>query len=72
MNQIGQQLMQESKADVTNGKTSWTRRDLLSLLLRANVSGDLPPSQRMSDADVLSRELCLCQINKRALFIRNQ
>lgn len=56
MNQIGQQLMQDSKADVTNGKTSWTRRDLLSLLLRANVSGDLPPTQRMSDADVLSRE----------------
>ncbi|KJA19222.1 hypothetical protein HYPSUDRAFT_44481 [Hypholoma sublateritium FD-334 SS-4] len=55
MNQIGQQLMQESKADVTNGKTSWTRRDLLSLLLRANVSGDLPPTQRMTDADVLSQ-----------------
>lgn len=48
--------MQESKADISIGKTSWARRDLLSLLLRANVSADLTPSQRMSDADVLSRE----------------
>ncbi len=56
MNKIGRQLMQESKADITGLKMSWTKRDLLSLLLRANVSPDLSPNQRMSDTDVLSRE----------------
>lgn len=56
MNDIGRQLMQECKADINELKMSWIKRDLLSLLLRANVSADLPPSQRMSDADVLSRE----------------
>ena len=56
MNSIGRQLMQESKADINELKISWTKRDLLSLLLRANVAPDLLPNQRMSDADVLSRE----------------
>lgn len=56
MDRIGSQLLSESKADIANQKTSWTRRDLLSLLLRANVSTDLPASQRMSDQDVLARK----------------
>lgn len=56
MKLIGRQLIDESKAELKEAKTSSTRRDLLSLLLRANVSVDLPPSQRMSDEEVLSRE----------------
>ncbi|KAF9484969.1 cytochrome P450 [Pholiota conissans] len=55
MDRIGNELLSESKADISSQKTSWTRRDLLSLLLRANVSTDLPPSQRMSDEDVLAQ-----------------
>jgi hypothetical protein len=31
-------------------------RDLLSLLVRANTSKDIPESQRLSDKDVLARE----------------
>ena len=37
-------------------KSAFKRRDLLSLLLRANMSTDLPPSQRMTDDDVLARK----------------
>jgi hypothetical protein len=55
MQRIGNHLLSDSKAAIMNDKASWTRRDLLSLLLRANMSTDLPPSQRLSDADVLAR-----------------
>ena len=63
MDRIGKQLLRASKAailaDGGNGnpeKSSWPGRDLLSLLLRANMSTDLPPNQRMTDEDVLARE----------------
>ena len=65
MAHIGNQLLRESKAAVvaddknTGGKfekSALKRRDLLSLLLRANMSTDLPPSQRMTDDDVLARK----------------
>ncbi|KAF8953061.1 cytochrome P450 [Flammula alnicola] len=55
MDRIGNQLLSDSKAAVMDNKTSWTRRDLLSLLVRANTSTDLPPSQRMADEDVLAQ-----------------
>jgi hypothetical protein len=52
---IGRQLLHESKKDM---KTNENRRgrDLLSLLVRANTASELPPSQRLSDEDVLARE----------------
>ncbi len=64
MARIGNQLLQDSKAamaddEETGGKfekSAFKRRDLLSLLLRANMSTDLPPSQRMTDNDVLARK----------------
>lgn len=64
MNRIGKQLLQDSKAAIlADGsgnekieKSSWPGRDLLSLLLRANMSTDLPPNQRMTEEDVLARE----------------
>lgn len=64
MDRIGKQLLRDSKASIladekVNGKldkSSWRGRDLLSLLLRANMSTDLPPNQRMTDEDVLARE----------------
>lgn len=65
MERIGAELLRDSKAAVQkesleNGKAqskdTWRRRDLLSLLLKANMATDLPPSQRMSDADVVARE----------------
>ena len=33
-------------------------RDLLTLLIKANMAKDVPESQRLSDADVLGRESC--------------
>lgn len=65
MNRIGKQLLQDSKAAILadgggigklEEKSSWPGRDLLSLLLRANMSTDLPPNQRMTEEDVLARE----------------
>lgn len=64
MDRIGKQLLRDSKAAILadggeNGKlekSSWPGRDLLSLLLRANMSTDLPANQRMADEDVLARE----------------
>ncbi|KAJ7275767.1 cytochrome P450 [Mycena rebaudengoi] len=51
---IGRQLLHESKKDM---KTNENRRgqDLLSLLVRANTANELPPSQRLSDEDVLAQ-----------------
>jgi hypothetical protein len=65
MNRIGKQLLQDSKAAILadgggneklGDKSSWPGRDLLSLLLRANMSTDLPPNQHMTEEDVLARE----------------
>ena len=64
MARIGNQLLRESKAAVVadeeiGGKferSTFKKRDLLSLLVRANMSTDLPPSQQMTDDDVLSRK----------------
>jgi cytochrome P450 len=56
MDRVGLQLVREKKAAVANeGSDSLKNsRDLLSLLIRANMSED--PSQRLSDYDVMARE----------------
>lgn len=66
MARIGDELLRDSKiallAEDRNmkvGKTSFQRKDLLSLLLKANMSKDLPANQRMSEEDVLARTLHL-------------
>lgn len=65
MDRIGKQLLSERKTALAHGekmeKTSWKSRDLLSLLLRANMATDLPESQRMTDEDVLARA-CACHL----------
>ncbi|EKM83173.1 hypothetical protein AGABI1DRAFT_118526 [Agaricus bisporus var. burnettii JB137-S8] len=57
MDRIGKQLLRESKEAIAReGKDeTFKRRDLLSLLLKANMSTNIPESQRMSDADVLAQ-----------------
>jgi hypothetical protein len=62
MRRIGLQLLQESKNEIMQNGTSekGRSRDLLSLLVRANTSKDLPASQRLSDEDVLARTLLFC------------
>ncbi|KAJ7289234.1 cytochrome P450 [Mycena rebaudengoi] len=58
MLRIGQKLLHESKNAIVEGGAfqSARTRDLLSLLVRANTSKDIPESQRLSDKDVLARE----------------
>ncbi|KAF5386546.1 hypothetical protein D9757_005880 [Collybiopsis confluens] len=56
MGRIARELLRDSKASLqsTGEKDSnWSSRDLLSILVRSNMSGD--PSQRMSDEDVLAQ-----------------
>ena len=62
---IGLQLIQEKKdalkAQANAEKRGIKRedlqgRDLLSLLIKANMATDVPDSQRLSDFDVLARE----------------
>lgn len=58
MRRIGLGLLRESKAAVAAGDIedkSNQRRDLLSLLVRANTSPDIPEHLRLSDEDVLAR-----------------
>ena len=58
MSRIGADLLSESKEFLraSGEKENWRSRDLLSLLLRANTSTDIPESQRMSDNDAIARE----------------
>jgi hypothetical protein len=70
MLRIGSQLLAESKA--ANAKRdldskSTQARDILSILVRANSTTDLPENQRLSDKDVLARK-CLGLIS-RIIFI---
>ena len=63
---IGMQLIAEKKAAIMraaaasgdekkiSGK-SLADRDLLTLLIKANMSTDIPESQRLSDEDMLAR-----------------
>ncbi|KAE9397676.1 cytochrome P450 [Gymnopus androsaceus JB14] len=58
MDRIGQQLLQESKKHLmaTGEKgNNWRAKDLLSLLVRSNMSKDIAPNQRMSDEDVIAQ-----------------
>ncbi|KAF8232559.1 cytochrome P450 [Tricholoma matsutake] len=55
MARIGNQLLRESKAQAAATGEKQSNRDLLSLLVRANMSSDIPESQRMSDRDVLAQ-----------------
>ena len=62
MRKIGLELSAEKKAAI---RAEWQEkekysadsraRDLLTLLLKANMATDIPDSQRLSDEDVLAR-----------------
>jgi hypothetical protein len=63
---IGEELISQRKAELlatTEGnpkggveKKTIQGRDLLSLLIKANMATDLPDSSRMTDEEILSRE----------------
>lgn len=66
MRRIGLQLIEEKKAQIaremSESKSSGVERkdvqgrDLLTLLMKANMATDIPDNQRLSDEDVLARE----------------
>ncbi|KAJ7087980.1 cytochrome P450 [Mycena belliarum] len=58
MTEIGTNIVLESKASIKASGTTkelGSRRDLLSVLLKANMSTDIPESQRMTDAEVIAQ-----------------
>ncbi|KAJ7241311.1 cytochrome P450 [Mycena haematopus] len=55
---IGSQIVNKSKADIRASegeKTLGARRDLLSTLLKANMSTSIPESHRLDDAEVVGQ-----------------
>ncbi|KAF7351505.1 hypothetical protein MSAN_01582800 [Mycena sanguinolenta] len=57
MRRIGLGLLNESRRNIAEGKSAdhVALRDLLSLLVRANMSKDISESQRLSEEDVLAQ-----------------
>jgi hypothetical protein len=66
MTRIGRQIVRESKAAIAAStaekenfcpakKTESQSRDLLSLLIRANMDTAVPENQRLTDEDVVAR-----------------
>lgn len=63
MRRIGLQLIADKKASIlgTSGQSDVNKkdvhgRDLLALLIKANMAQDVPESQRLTDEEVLARE----------------
>jgi hypothetical protein len=55
---VGHELVEQSKlaaAKETAGEPFSGRRDLLSLLVKANLSADIPEHQRLGDEEVIGR-----------------
>lgn len=68
MSRIGMQLIAERKKDIMSekrgekadvGRKDLEGRDILSLLLKANIATDIPASQRLNDEEVLARMCAL-------------
>lgn len=54
MQRVGRKILEERRHEIMSTKTS-TRKDLLSLLVRANNSNDIPENQRLTDEEVLAQ-----------------
>ena len=67
MDRVGTEIIQERKKSIMSEKSEQNKlgqkdlggRDLLSLLLKANLASDVPESQRLNDAEVLARTFCV-------------
>ncbi|KZV67879.1 cytochrome P450 [Peniophora sp. CONT] len=61
LHRVGLQLVAEKKSEVlaTSGpsvdKSTFRSKDILGLLVRANMANDLPESSRMSDAEIVAQ-----------------
>ena len=68
MHRIGMQLLQERKAEIMRmygeegtgaiEEKDVQGRDLLTLLIKANMAMDIPDSQRLTDEEVLAHASC--------------
>jgi hypothetical protein len=63
MDRVGLDLVSKMKdevrASMAGGKVArkdFTSRDILSVLVRANMADDLPESNRLEDHEILARE----------------
>lgn len=59
MDSIGKQIVSDSMAalkESEGGKSLSGKRDLLSVLLKSNLSAEIPGSQRLSEAEIVARE----------------
>ena len=73
MDDIGRQLIDTGKQAVYQsskaGENSLKSKDLLTVLLRANMATDIPDNQRMSDEETLARtSLSLIIVRIRSVF----
>ncbi|KAJ7606317.1 cytochrome P450 [Mycena rosella] len=55
MDEIANQLLTESKAAVRAGGGEKAGRDLLSIMVEANMSSEIPEHRKLSDADVIAQ-----------------
>ena len=59
MRRIGMELISQKKTEILSekeGSSSGKGRDLLSLLIKANMKVDVSETQRMSDEEVYARK----------------
>jgi hypothetical protein len=74
MTRIGTELLFQSKTAISSSEQNKSStdskngpsRDLLSVLVKANIAIDIPNSQRLSDEEVISR---MCPLNLSELGI---
>ena len=74
MERVAKQIMDEKKSEIlreysekgSNGhveKKNMQSRDLLTLLMKANLASDIPENQRMTDDEVLARASTWMQLS---------
>ena len=69
MRRFGMQLIKDKKAQIMSSssgsveKKDFDGRDILSLLIKANMASDVPDSQRLTDEEVLARTLTLNRVH---------
>ncbi|CAG7850485.1 SubName: Full=Related to Cytochrome P450 {ECO:0000313/EMBL:CCA73387.1} [Serendipita indica DSM 11827] len=55
MHRVGLELIRERLKEAKRGEEDSSRKDLLSLMVRSNLSTDLPPEQRLSLQQILNQ-----------------
>ena len=55
MHKVGLELIRERLKEADQGEEDNSRKDLLSLMVRSNLSTDLPPEQRLTLEQILNQ-----------------